>query len=355
MQKAREICSSNFTPCLAVKYVLSMMNIQKIGKFSPLNFFRQLLRQWKLKVRKILTRVFNFCHLAMQRKLNMWTLLTRKFPDLHSHIMYLFLELWKWGTVYLVSSSSLRTRISSSLTSWGGSCCRDWEQIHRMAQNCSLKTTHSYQIAKNKWVYMPASPPSFYFPHTIATINDSSTFISSLKVKWALNVVKDRTDVLLPGHLDLWYQPMGHTPCWENCNMVSIYQIGQDPMSKPLWHHCATILSLCLYLVFQDHFSLLEWSNCNRGDGRGEQEEEVEEEVKKRRKRKKREEETERRQGEKEEEREGREEVRRGRGDRQEVRRERRGEEETEESGGDEKGEEEGDKGRKKGSLHSHT
>lgn len=164
MEKARKMCSSDFKPCLAVKYVLSMRNLLS-------------------------------------------------FP----HHVFILRELCKWGMVYLVSSSSLRTRISSSLISWGGSCCRDWEQTHRMAQHCSLKTTHSYQTAKNI-VSMPTSPPSFYFPHTIATINDSSTFISSLKVKWAHNVVKvwlkslSRTDMLLPGHLDLWYQPMEHTP-----------------------------------------------------------------------------------------------------------------------------------------------
>ena len=76
-------------------------------------------------------------------------------------------------------------------------------------------------IRQPKTMSMPTSPPSFYFPHTIATINDSSTFISSLKVKWARHVVKvwlkslSRIDVLLPGHLDLRYQPMGHTPCWD--------------------------------------------------------------------------------------------------------------------------------------------
>ena len=76
------------------------------------------------------------------------------------HHAFISREFCKWHTVYLVSSSSLRTRISSSLTSWGGSCCRDWEQTHRMAQTGSLKTTHPYQTAKRNL----ARRPPLHFP-----------------------------------------------------------------------------------------------------------------------------------------------------------------------------------------------
>ena len=48
--------------------------------FAVKIFFRQLLRQRKLNMRKFLMCAFNFCHLATRQKLNARTFLTRKFP-----------------------------------------------------------------------------------------------------------------------------------------------------------------------------------------------------------------------------------------------------------------------------------